>query len=315
MFPSIVICTYNRCHLLPVLLGTLQEQLQGIDGEILLVDNGSSDGTAEVVEEIASTPLQTTIRYFLETRQGLSYARNRGVEEAKGDIVLFLDDDALPCDSWLHEHIRVFELDQRIGAVGGKIDVCFDKQTRRPWWLTRSYFRELGAYNLKLENLTDYGGGYDTPAGGNMSFRKSALAEVGPFDPELGREANSFLAGEEFDLSWKLLDYGWRTIYNPKASAKHLVLPERLKVSFFRQRFKANVLTGRLLAQRGYATLSLRKNMRRAFGSLLRDAGRCIWASGAGDKLYYALRVEAHLFSVILLLKHSTVQGDFGSQQ
>ena len=88
---SAVICTYNRADLLAGAIESLLEQtLNPAHREIIVVDNASTDGTRAVVEQFAPDG----VRYVLETRQGLGYARNRGWQEARGEFVAYIDDDA-----------------------------------------------------------------------------------------------------------------------------------------------------------------------------------------------------------------------------
>ena len=102
MHISVIICTYNRAQNLPVCLGRLAGQ-QGVDGlewEVLVVDNNSTDATREALAELART-LPIAIRYTFEPQQGLNYARNRGAQESLGRYFGYIDDDIQTSPQWL----------------------------------------------------------------------------------------------------------------------------------------------------------------------------------------------------------------------
>lgn len=301
---SVVVCTLNRAALLPRLLQRLRPEL-GQDDEVIVVDNGSTDDTGEVVARAAAGSPKLAIRYVAEPEQGLSHARNCGILEAKGEIVAFLDDDALPQPGWLAAHRRHYEQDARVGAVGGPIELLFEAE--RPSWLTGSFEQLLGRYDLGGEAKV-YGGleGSHTPSGGNMSFRRSALAEVGPFDVELGRSGDDFLAGEEYDLAHRLFRAGWQAVYEPAAAARHLVPAERLRIRFFRQRMRWNLATGEQLDERsGFQRLSWHGDLRHLFANIARDSALTLGSHKAGDRLYYLLRLEADLIRARKVLKRT----------
>lgn len=231
---SIIIATYNRCDSLKDTLNSLLRQ--ECDGtfnyEIIIVDNNSKDKTKETVEKYLSE-FKGRLRYFLETKQGLSFARNRGVKESNGEIVAFTDDDCIIDKKWVLSLYQTFE---KYGAdlVGGK-SLPIWPQTP-PKWLFSNYI--LG----KL-SLLDYGeNGFRILSkdkelyGCNIAFKKSELIEAGLFNKDLGRKGNVLFAGEETELFLKFLFSSKIIYYQPKAVVYHKVLAERLKKNFFRKR-------------------------------------------------------------------------------
>ncbi len=97
---SVVVCTYNRVNLLADALHTLCHQtLDRSEYEVMVVDNNSSDNTREMVDEFCRR--FSHVRYCFEPKQGLSYARNRGWREARGEYVAYVDDDARAGENWL----------------------------------------------------------------------------------------------------------------------------------------------------------------------------------------------------------------------
>ena len=99
---SVVVCTFNgEKRLRKTLNALVQQAFAREDFEIILIDNNSSDGTKEVIQNFRNDHSEYSIKYFFEKHQGLSYARNRGVEEASGKILAFTDDDGIPEKDWL----------------------------------------------------------------------------------------------------------------------------------------------------------------------------------------------------------------------
>jgi glycosyltransferase involved in cell wall biosynthesis len=287
---SIVVCTHNRAGLLPRLVARLREELVSEDGEIIVVDSASTDETRHVVAEqsrLDGAPL----RYLREEEPGLSVARNRGVAEAHGGVVAFLDDDALPEAGWLSGHLGPYGEDERVGTVGGPIDLLFEPAAR-PRWLSPLFEPALGRYDLGPHEHV-YDAELETPSGGNMSFRREALADVGGFRVELGKLAAAYSAGEEFELVHRLFARGWRGVYSPRARVLHVIGPERLRLGYFRNRFLWNWRTNRRLAPFGIGGGSFR--LRRVAVSALYDLVRVVGARSFGDRVYHLVRVEAHV--------------------
>ena len=93
---TLIICTYNReKYIGPLLDSVAKNDYPTTDYEIVLVDNNCTDNTRGVCEQFATAHPEITLRYVVETEQGLSAARNKGIKEAKGDIIIYVDDDAL----------------------------------------------------------------------------------------------------------------------------------------------------------------------------------------------------------------------------
>ena len=117
---TLAICTFNRCRSLAGTLGYLASQ-SSVDWsgiEVIVVDNNCTDGTAAVVEEAGS---RLPIRRVVETAQGLSHARNRAIAEARGDWVIFVDDDVILERSWLSAYHRGLLDFNDAGFAGGRV--------------------------------------------------------------------------------------------------------------------------------------------------------------------------------------------------
>jgi glycosyltransferase involved in cell wall biosynthesis len=287
---SVVICTFNRGHLLPRLIDRVDVELGDHDGEIIVVNNASTDATSVVLKRAAAR--HSRLQVIEEPRSGLSNARNAGVRASSGEVVVFLDDDALPASRWLDEHLAEYDDgDDRLGAVGGRIELLFEP-TPRPRWLSPRFDSMLGRYDLGGERRP-YDDGLATPPGGNMSFRRTALDGVGEFDVSLGRVRETLSAGEEFELVHRLYRAGWSAMYNPAALAFHLVPPQRLRPRYYRQRLLENWRSSRRLGELAGEPHS------RILGAVLRsaahDAFHAAICRSFPERVYFALRTEAHL--------------------
>jgi GT2 family glycosyltransferase len=271
---SIIICTRNRAADLEANLPALGRLAPPPGGyEVLVVDNGSTDGTAEVVK--AAAQRDGAIRYVREERPGLSHARNRGIGEARGELIAFLDDDARPAADWLPELEKGFA-EPRVAAVGGRVAPSFAGRSGWPDWLPerlRGFFSVLDRPDRRYLRYPDY------PAGTNIAFRTSAFAEVGLFDADLGRSGASLLSMEEVDLCLRLERAGGRILYLPGAVVHHAVREERLTRDWVAERCRWQGISAAIIERRcfpaGYRTLkSLRYLLYIAAGVLGAAWGR-----------------------------------------
>jgi GT2 family glycosyltransferase len=221
---SVVICTYNRRALVERAVRSLTTQTRPADDfEIILVDNNSSDDTFEWATDLASEFPQ--LRAVRETRQGLSYARNRGANEARAPIVAFLDDDAVAVEEWVAALLAAFASHERCVAVGGRIEL--EWALPRPAWLPDAAQGWLGYFTLPAEQQL-MRPGIDNLRGGNMAIERAALLAAGAFDPRLGRTKHGLMGNEEVELQRRLEALGRPMVYAHDAVIYHLVHPERL---------------------------------------------------------------------------------------
>ncbi|MBK9190015.1 MAG: glycosyltransferase family 2 protein [Crocinitomicaceae bacterium] len=124
------ISTYNREKYLPMVLESLRKQtLSRSLFEVVLVNNNSPGNTAEIAEKFRQENPDISFRYYLETQQGLSFGRNRGITESKGKYITFIDDDAFLSDNYLEVIYTTFEKDNSLAAIGSKILFCIMNQS------------------------------------------------------------------------------------------------------------------------------------------------------------------------------------------
>jgi glycosyltransferase involved in cell wall biosynthesis len=197
---------------------------------LIVVDNNSRDSTATLVQSFAQhAPF--AVRYVFESAQGLTRARNRGIAEAKGDVIVFTDDDVTVEPNWLERLSRVFD-DPNCMAAGGKIVAVWNSP--KPAWLA-----EKGPFALH-KVIVSFDCGDETreapepPFGANMAFRKELFARYGVFRPDLGRTGNMLLSGEETEMFLRIIRGGETIMYAGDAVVYHPVAEERIRKSYFR---------------------------------------------------------------------------------
>jgi len=228
---SVIICTYNRAEALDQVLAGLSVQTAPANSfEILVVDNNSTDHTREIVERWGSK--LPNLRYLFESRQGLSYARNRGLEEAQAPIIAFLDDDAVPEPPWLSSLLTTYQtITPAPAAVGGKILLRWEGG-QRPAWMHPDLMHSLGFqdYGEEIRQVPHINGG-------NMSFRADLVRRYGGFDVRLGRRGEAQFTSEESELQLHLRQDGHSIYYQPQAVVWHLIGRERQRPEYFLNRF------------------------------------------------------------------------------
>jgi glycosyltransferase involved in cell wall biosynthesis len=223
---SVVVGTLNRATLLDRAVRSLLTQACAPGAiEVVVVDNGSTDATRQVVASLsANVKSGHALHYVCEPRLGLSFARNTGIERAAGRVVAFLDDDSEADPDWAERLLSIFRNDPTVGAAGGRTVVRWPGE--RPDWITGA----LEPYYGKC----DYGDARkplafpEYPFGSNMAIRRSLLVDLGGFRTDLGARGNNLMAGEETDLFERLHARAVSVIYEPTALVHHWAAPERL---------------------------------------------------------------------------------------
>lgn len=211
---SIVIATYNRSLLLKETLESLATNLgEAADCEIIVVNNNSTDDTQTVADSFVGRLFN--FRVFLETSQGLSYARNRGVSESFGAIIVFLDDDVEVEQTWLQRLIEPF-VDQRVAVIGGKV-LPFGMQ-KIPVWLPREY-----GFLASVFDPSDSECEIDKVMGANFAVKREVFDEVGLFDVNLGRKGTKLLGGEEVELFHRIRKAGYKILFTPESRVWHKI--------------------------------------------------------------------------------------------
>ncbi len=230
---SVIICTYNRAEMLRETLESwLSLHNLGPNVELIVIDNNSTDHTQQVVESFQPA-CPSHLRYVCETNAGLSYARNRGINEASGNIVAFVDDDVFFDKAWLNELLKAFNENQKISCTGGNSIPKFDAD--QPGWITEDILKLYGYTSSgdhdKLMIFPEY------PVGLNMAFRKAVFTQVGNFNHRLGRIKNSLLSNEEREIFYRISKADLKVFYASKAVLYHRIPIDRMDKSWIIKRF------------------------------------------------------------------------------
>ena len=217
---SVVICSYNRAELLADVLQSVCEQtVDAAVYEVIIVDNNSADNTPQISQTFANR--YTNIRYCVETAQGLSHARNRGWQEARGAYVAYVDDDCKVPEGWLAAAAAI--IDQfRPTVFGGPYFAFFN--TPKPYWYKPSYGSHEPFDSADfIDTLHDL-------HGGNLFVQRGKLVAVNGFDPDFGMTGNTLAYGEENELLERIRkQFPASTFYyDPALFVYHLVRPEKL---------------------------------------------------------------------------------------
>ena len=228
MLASIVISTYSieRANCLAMCIESLKRQ-KSLPLEILLV----LDPDNKLLRFFERT-IPKEVKIIVSTEFGLSYARNEGAKSSKGDIVAFIDDDAIADEKWLQTLLGNYN-DPRVVGVGGLIKPLW--QNGRPAWFPEELDWIIGC---SYKGLPEIKSDVRNPIGCNMSFRRSIFDMIGYFKTEIGRIGNKLVAGEESDFSMRIFDRlpESRIIYDPEAIVFHKVPPGRTALKYIIRR-------------------------------------------------------------------------------
>jgi glycosyltransferase involved in cell wall biosynthesis len=222
---SVILCTYNRCHLLAKALQSvaLSKLPASVDWEVLVVDNNSKDQTREVIED-CSRRFPGRFQYVFEAQQGKSFALNRGIHDAQGDVLAFMDDDVYVDPEWLHTLTANLDQGQWAGS-GGRIILEWPAETPR-WFAREGPFARHGFPGFDQGNEAKELVG--PPFGTNMAFRKEVFVRYGGFRVDLGPSPTNEIRAEDTEFGRRVLSAGEHLRYEPAAIVHHPVFTAQI---------------------------------------------------------------------------------------
>lgn len=230
---SIIVCTYNRDKYLYGALRCIAENGFPTESyEIVLVNNMSTDNTEIECRRFENDYPEVNFHYYIEPQQGLSYARNRGIEESRGETLLFLDDDSYIQANYLTNLQQQLDNFLEADAFGGKINPVFETGTA-PKWLSRWNYSWVSAIDMG-ENVCLFEG-KTFPIGANMGIRRSILRKTGIFNTQLGRNKNNLMGGEEKDLFERIRQQDGNIYYFPNVVVNHMIPPSRTTTEYVKR--------------------------------------------------------------------------------
>lgn len=238
--------------------------------EIIVVDNGSTDATAAVVKDAQDREPKRKINYIREERLGLHNARHAGVWAAKGDILVFTDDDATFVPGWLRAYAEAFESHPEMAAAGGPIRPSWEGPP--PKWLLE-FIGDAKTFGMFSLMETDGDFRLDPQIvffGVNMAIRRNVLIEQGGFNPEAFGDL--WLGDGETGLNYKLRDHKMLIGYLPEALVYHHIPTTRMTVEYLRRRM-ANQGICNLYSEFHRNLPKTRSVLKRAAGLIVSHAG------------------------------------------
>lgn len=228
---SFIICTYNRDKYIYQCLSRLAANSHQDDWEIILVDNHSSDDTAVQCQRFATDYSWVNYHYFVEMQQGLSFARNRGIKEANGEWLVFLDDDAMVESDYVNHLLDLLRQYPEAGAFGGQITPFFEE--KEPEWMSRWTMGFVSAIDMGEKVCVFPRGKF--PIGANMGIARSVIRQIGVFNTALGRTKETLLGGEEKDLFLRIQAKDISVLYFPGIKVQHCIPPRRTTKEFIQR--------------------------------------------------------------------------------
>ncbi|MEO6406533.1 MAG: glycosyltransferase family A protein [Ferruginibacter sp.] len=227
---SLVICTYNRDKYLPGTLSTITQQAADKNNfELLIIDNNSTDRTAAIAAKFIADNSAINTSYFFESNKGLSFARNRGIAEAKGSVIVYIDDDVILPENYLSSLMNFFKERPDAAGAGGKVIPKYESGTE-PLWMNKYLNGFIGRVDHG-DAIKIFDKEMKYPAGCNMIYKKEVLLAAGGFNNDLTfRSDDKYIFQQVKKISGKIY-------YIPCAWLYHYIDEARLQFSNFKKLF------------------------------------------------------------------------------
>ena len=277
---SVIVCTYNREKYIGRCVESFLKQTgDNDDWELVLVNNNSTDQTHQIIlSQLKNDKSDHNVNYIIEKQQGLSYARNRGIKESKGEYLIFIDDDAFASPDYISGIIKSLKETPEICAFGGKIEPFLECPL--PEWMSPFLYPTISILDLgdviKSFPKSKY------PVGANMGFHSEIFNEVGHFDVTLGRVGKNLIGGEEKDIYLRIKEKGYPIYYFPLMLVSHVIPETRLQLDFLK-RLGIGVGISERLRTLNIGVLAF---IKRLFIELYKWAGTMVLA------IYYYLKLQ-----------------------
>lgn len=227
---SVVCCTYDEA-----IYDDFRDAVNSIltqtysDVELVIVVDGTKSIYERARQEYGDK--KNVILHCNDENRGLAASRNVGWKLASGDIIAFMDDDAVADEQWIETLVDVYE-NQDVVSVGGQMTPNW--VAGRPWYLPEEFYWLVGVTH---KGFADGPQEVRNTNGSNMSFRRNVLMELGGFDESLGRQGARQIQAEETELCIRMYhEMGYRTWYEPGAKVAHKIFAYRTRPSFLLKR-------------------------------------------------------------------------------
>ncbi len=230
---TVAIPTYNGATRLPQVLDKLRSQTgtETINWEILIIDNNSKDNTAEIIQNYQQNSLNSVpIKYYLETQQGVAFARKRAIKESQAPIIAFLDDDNLPALDWVQNAYQFAQEHPKAGAYASQVEGNYEIEPPKNFERIAGFFGitkrgdQPSCYEPKNKLL---------PPALALVVRKQAWCESVPEETFLtGPVGDNRLASEDIEAMVYLQNKGWEIWYSPALKTYHQIPASRLERNY-----------------------------------------------------------------------------------
>lgn len=228
---SFITCTYNRDkYIAQTLQSVCSQTFDNNNHEIIVIDNNSTDNTATICNEFREKYTDKNFRYFKEENQGLSFALNRGIKEAKGDFLIFVDDD----ETIIPEHLERLEAHLKnyphVELFGSPVIPVYEVE--QPKWMSRFTQRLIGGYfdqgnSVKQLDAKNY------PGTGHTIIKRELYEKYGYYNTDLGRKGSSLMGAEDKDMFNRLKAHNVECYYLPDIPIYHHIPPNKMTDDFF----------------------------------------------------------------------------------
>ncbi len=293
---SIIIPTYNRLKLLQELLDSmLVQQFNCKQFEFLVIDNNSTEDVEKVVMDFRHAHRRFNLKYHRESRQGVQYAWNKGIEMAQGQLLVFVDDDITFHKDYFHFLETNFQGEIKNIAGGGKVAPVFEHQ--KPAWISKyvmPYFAEIN-----LGEKTNFPK-KKNPLAANMLISKDVFERAGKFNTEKYNEKNLITPGTfEGDLFRRIARLNIPIYYFGDLVVWHLISKEKIS--------KSHIKSQAIELGKTYREMYKTKGQHAYFYALLRNLLK--WIAACVLSLYYIVTTQWEKASMLFKLRYWKTKG------
>lgn len=241
---TVAIRTYNGENRLPGVLERVRSQVgtEGINWDVIVVDNNSTDNTAKVIQGYQSNwPEAYPLKYFFEPEQGASFARRRAIKEAQGTFIGFLDDDNLPTPTWVAAAYSFGQSHPKAGAFSGQIHGEFEVEPPQNFQRIAHFLPVIERGKTPIcYNTYKYSHKKVFPPGAGLVIRKQAWIENVPERLVLQGPVGTSLSakGEDIEALLYITKADWETWYNPEMHIYHQIPKWRFEREYLMKFFR-----------------------------------------------------------------------------